>query len=138
MLILFLTYPFFRQSILKPILFLLNSGFLIVFMENLIMKMVWNYSGLVQSSMVLYILCWCIWIILSTIDWLSMPLMQHWERLCECKSSELCLLYRHTLGELYDLVLTVDKYSCEEMEESRSTRKQPSCSSELNASTKKV
>ncbi|XP_059443642.1 lysine-specific demethylase JMJ17 isoform X3 [Corylus avellana] len=64
--------------------------------------------------------------------------LEHWERLCECKSSRLCLLYRHTLAELYDLVLTVDKYSCEEMEESRSIRKQTSISTELNTLTKKI
>ncbi|KAE8055327.1 hypothetical protein FH972_012174 [Carpinus fangiana] len=64
--------------------------------------------------------------------------LEHWEHLCECKSSRLCLLYRQTLAELYDLVLTVDKYSCEEMEESRSIRKQTSCSTELNAFTKKI
>ncbi|KAL6544031.1 hypothetical protein OROGR_010528 [Orobanche gracilis] len=34
----------------------------------------------------------------------------HWEHLCECKPNKLRLLYRHTLAELSDLLLKVDKY----------------------------
>ncbi|XP_050266962.1 lysine-specific demethylase JMJ17 isoform X1 [Quercus robur] len=64
--------------------------------------------------------------------------LQHWERLCECKSSKLHLLYRHTLAELYDLVLTMDKYSCEETTQSRNIRRQISCSIEPKALKKKV
>ncbi|KAG6685054.1 hypothetical protein I3843_12G093300 [Carya illinoinensis] len=64
--------------------------------------------------------------------------LEHWERLCECKSSKLRLLYRHTLVELYGLVLMVDKHCCEETTQSRNMRRQISSSSEQNALTKKV
>ncbi|KAL4603864.1 hypothetical protein ACB092_10G153600 [Castanea dentata] len=64
--------------------------------------------------------------------------LQHWERLCECKSSKLRLLYRHTLAELNDLVHTMDKYSCEETAQSRNIRRQIPCSIEPKALKKKV
>lgn len=37
--------------------------------------------------------------------------LEHWEHLCECNLSKHCLLYRHTLAELYDLVLMVNPAS---------------------------
>ncbi|KAB1200329.1 Lysine-specific demethylase 5A [Morella rubra] len=64
--------------------------------------------------------------------------LEHWEHLCECKSNKLRLLYRHTLSELYDLVLMMDKNSPVEMVQSRNIRRQISTSSEQNALTKKV
>ncbi|KAK9276591.1 hypothetical protein L1049_006126 [Liquidambar formosana] len=64
--------------------------------------------------------------------------LEHWEHLCECKPSERCLLYRHTLAELNDLVLTTDKYNSEETPQNRNLGSQLSCSDELTALTKKV
>ncbi|CAN1778041.1 Lysine-specific demethylase JMJ17 [Linum perenne] len=64
--------------------------------------------------------------------------LEHWERLCECKPSRRRLLYRHTLAELHTLVLMVDKRFSEERSQTNSTRKQISCSSDLNILTKKV
>ncbi|XP_031125306.1 lysine-specific demethylase lid isoform X2 [Ipomoea triloba] len=40
--------------------------------------------------------------------------LEHWEHLCECKANKLCLLYRHTLAELRDLVLFTDKHCSED------------------------
>ncbi|XWS48929.1 hypothetical protein CRYUN_Cryun13aG0119400 [Craigia yunnanensis] len=64
--------------------------------------------------------------------------LEHWEHLCECKSRKLCLLYRHTLAELADLVLIVDKHASEEIPQSDGLQRNISCSNELNASKKKV
>ncbi|KAJ7944915.1 Transcription factor jumonji (JmjC) domain protein, partial [Quillaja saponaria] len=63
--------------------------------------------------------------------------LEHWKHLCECKSVKLRLLYRHSLAELYNLVLTMDKYSSEEIAQ-KNIRRQVSCSKELGALTKKV
>ncbi|CAJ2650651.1 unnamed protein product [Trifolium pratense] len=65
----------------------------------------------------------------------SFVCLEHWEHLCECKTSKLRLLYRHSLGELYDLAFSTDKYTSEEKAESRSVKRQSSCLSTL---TKKV
>lgn len=65
-------------------------------------------------------------------------IVQHWEHLCECKSSKHRLLYRHTLAELADLVLIVDKHASEEMPQSDSLLRNISSSSELNSLKKKV
>uniref|UniRef100_A0A2C9WI55 [Histone H3]-trimethyl-L-lysine(4) demethylase n=1 Tax=Manihot esculenta TaxID=3983 RepID=A0A2C9WI55_MANES len=64
--------------------------------------------------------------------------LEHWEHICECKSSRLCLLYRYTLAELYDLLLTVDKCGSDEKSQSCSFLRQGSRSSEINVLTKKV
>ncbi|XP_012086902.1 lysine-specific demethylase 5B isoform X2 [Jatropha curcas] len=64
--------------------------------------------------------------------------LAHWEHICECKSSRLRLLYRHTLAELYDLVLTADKFGSEERSQSNSLQRQSSRSNEMNVLTKKV
>ncbi|XWS49936.1 hypothetical protein CRYUN_Cryun12cG0045500 [Craigia yunnanensis] len=64
--------------------------------------------------------------------------LEHWEHLCECKSRKLHLLYRHTLAELADLVLIVDKHASEEIPQSDRLQRNISCSNELNASKKKV
>ncbi|KAA3468944.1 lysine-specific demethylase 5B isoform X2 [Gossypium australe] len=64
--------------------------------------------------------------------------LEHWEHLCECKSSKHRLLYRHTLAELADLVLMVDKHESEEMPQSDSLLRNISSSSELNSLKKKV
>ncbi|XVE57876.1 hypothetical protein DITRI_Ditri04bG0125600 [Diplodiscus trichospermus] len=64
--------------------------------------------------------------------------LEHWEHLCECKSMKLRLLYRHTLAELADLVLIVDKHASEEIPQSDGLQRNISCSNELNASKKKV
>lgn len=65
----------------------------------------------------------------------SFVCLEHWEHLCECKTAKLRLLYRHSLGELYDLAFSVDKYTSEEKAESRNVKRQSSCPSAL---TKKV
>eukprot|EP00258_Populus_trichocarpa_P036652 XP_024452671.1 lysine-specific demethylase 5B isoform X1 [Populus trichocarpa] len=64
--------------------------------------------------------------------------LEHWERICECKSRRRCLLYRHTLAELSDLVLASDSDRFEERSPSNDLRRQISCSNELNVLTKKV
>ncbi|KAK6251304.1 hypothetical protein SCA6_005309 [Theobroma cacao] len=65
--------------------------------------------------------------------------VEHWEHLCECKSGKLRLLYRHTLAELADLMLIVDKHASEEIPPSDSLQKKNiSFSNELNVSKKKV
>ncbi|KAK8342073.1 hypothetical protein V6Z12_A08G206800 [Gossypium hirsutum] len=64
--------------------------------------------------------------------------LEHWEHLCECKSSKHRLLYRHTLAELADLVLIVDKHESEEMPQSDSLLRNISSFSELNSLKKKV
>ncbi|KAJ7952318.1 Transcription factor jumonji (JmjC) domain protein [Quillaja saponaria] len=63
--------------------------------------------------------------------------LEHWEHLCECKTIKLRLLYRHSLAELNDLVLTMDKYVSEEIVQ-KNMRRQVSCSKEMGALTKKV
>ncbi|XVF10610.1 hypothetical protein REPUB_Repub07fG0197400 [Reevesia pubescens] len=64
--------------------------------------------------------------------------LEHWEHLCECKSRKLCLLYRHTLAELADLVLLVDKHALEEITQSDSLRRNISRSNASSASKKRV
>ncbi|KAJ6703596.1 LYSINE-SPECIFIC DEMETHYLASE [Salix viminalis] len=64
--------------------------------------------------------------------------LEHWERICECKSRRRCLLYRHTLAELSDLVFTSDSNRFEERSPSNNLRRQISCSNESNVLTKKV
>ncbi|OMO58640.1 hypothetical protein COLO4_34455 [Corchorus olitorius] len=64
--------------------------------------------------------------------------LEHWEHLCECKSMKLRLLYRHTLAELADLVLLVDKHASEEILSSDSLQRNISSSNQLTASRKKV
>jgi len=70
--------------------------------------------------------------------WFHLLLVQHWERICECKSRRRRLLYRHTLAELSDLVLASDSDRFEERSPSNDLRRQISCSNELNVLTKKV
>ncbi|KAK0586724.1 hypothetical protein LWI29_011387 [Acer saccharum] len=64
--------------------------------------------------------------------------LEHWQHLCECKSRKLRLLYRHTLGELRVMLLTIDKYSSEETSQSNNLRRQLPCSDRPSALTKKV
>ncbi|KAJ9173612.1 hypothetical protein P3X46_016729 [Hevea brasiliensis] len=64
--------------------------------------------------------------------------LEHWEHICECKSSRLCLLYRYTLAELYGLLLKVDKCGSDEKSESYSLQRQNARSNEMNVLTKKV
>ncbi|KAK8584321.1 hypothetical protein V6N13_109707 [Hibiscus sabdariffa] len=64
--------------------------------------------------------------------------LEHWEHLCECKSSKLRLLYRYTLAELAGIVLLVDKHALEETPQNDGLRKNISSSNELNALKKKV
>ncbi|XP_050375974.1 lysine-specific demethylase JMJ17 [Argentina anserina] len=64
--------------------------------------------------------------------------LEHSERLCECKSGRLRLHYRHTLAELHDLVLGVDKHYSEETTKTRTKKRQLQCSNEPTALTKKV
>ncbi|KAK3434357.1 hypothetical protein EUGRSUZ_D01851 [Eucalyptus grandis] len=63
--------------------------------------------------------------------------LEHWQHICECKPSKHCLLYRHTLAELSDLLLTVDNYNGEETQRSK-VLQQRSLSSEMSSSVKKV
>ncbi|KAI9117961.1 hypothetical protein K1719_011103 [Acacia pycnantha] len=65
----------------------------------------------------------------------SLVCLEHWKHLCECKTVKLCLLYRHSLAELYDLALSMDNYTSEEKALGRNIRKNSSCSGTL---TKKV
>nr|GFA86698.1 lysine-specific demethylase 5D isoform X1 [Tanacetum cinerariifolium] len=48
--------------------------------------------------------------------------LEHWENLCECKPRKRHFRYRHTLAELNDMVVMMDKPSSEEMNEKRNTR----------------
>ncbi|GAV57946.1 PHD domain-containing protein/ARID domain-containing protein/JmjC domain-containing protein/JmjN domain-containing protein/zf-C5HC2 domain-containing protein/PLU-1 domain-containing protein [Cephalotus follicularis] len=64
--------------------------------------------------------------------------LEHWEHLCECKPSKLRLLYRHTLAELYDLVISVDIPSSKESIQSKNTQLHMSSFNGLCALTKKV
>ncbi|KAK9121257.1 hypothetical protein Syun_018874 [Stephania yunnanensis] len=64
--------------------------------------------------------------------------LEHWEHLCECSSRKRRLLYRHTLAELNDLALSVEKSDQEEASQSRTCRRQFSSSIGSNAITKKV
>ncbi|XP_056174219.1 lysine-specific demethylase JMJ17 isoform X3 [Syzygium oleosum] len=68
---------------------------------------------------------------------LETPFVQHWQHICECKPSKHRLLYRHTLAEFSDLLLTVDKYNGKETQRSK-VLQQRSCSSETSALAKKV
>ncbi|GER30362.1 lysine-specific demethylase 5D [Striga asiatica] len=60
---------------------------------------------------------------------------EHWEHLCECKPNKLCLLYRHTLAELTDLLFKADNHGS--VEALGSTEKDTS-SRKAVALTKKV
>ncbi|KAL3748384.1 hypothetical protein ACJRO7_009599 [Eucalyptus globulus] len=62
--------------------------------------------------------------------------LEHWQHICECKPRKHCLLYRHTLAELSDLLLTVDKSNGEETQRSK-VLQQRSFSSETSSSAKK-
>ncbi|KAM2035173.1 hypothetical protein EV2_039190 [Malus domestica] len=64
--------------------------------------------------------------------------LEHWEHLCECKSKRHRLLYRHSLAELHELVLEMDKHCFEETTQSRTIRRQTSFPDEPTALTKKV
>ncbi|KAK2664046.1 hypothetical protein Ddye_002620 [Dipteronia dyeriana] len=64
--------------------------------------------------------------------------LEHWQHLCECKSRKLRLLYRHSLGELRVMLLTIDKYSSEDTSQSNNLRRQLPCSDRPCALTKKV
>ncbi|KAK4422610.1 Lysine-specific demethylase 5A [Sesamum alatum] len=61
--------------------------------------------------------------------------LEHWEHLCECKPNKLRLLYRHTLAELSDLLLKVDK--CNSIEAAADSRMH-TCSEKAVALAKKV
>ncbi|KAI3710834.1 hypothetical protein L2E82_40628 [Cichorium intybus] len=65
--------------------------------------------------------------------------LEHWENLCECKPRKRHLLYRHTLAELNDLVIMMEKdNTCEETNQKRNTRKQLTCTKESPSLSKKV
>ncbi|KAL2348037.1 hypothetical protein Fmac_002037 [Flemingia macrophylla] len=66
---------------------------------------------------------------------LTFVCLEHWEHLCECKTVNLRLLYRHSLAELYDLGFSMDKYTSEDKTECNNVKRQSSCHSAL---TKKV
>ena len=74
--------------------------------------------------------------------WLSsqnaLSFVQHWEHLCECKSKRRRLLYRHSLAELHELVLEMDKHCYEDTTQSRTIRRETSFPDEPTALTKKV
>lgn len=64
--------------------------------------------------------------------------LEHWENLCECKPRKRHFLYRHTLAELNDLVLLMEKSSSEETIQKRNKRKQLTCGNESPSLSKKV
>lgn len=64
--------------------------------------------------------------------------LEHCKHLCECKPNKHRLLYRHTLAELKQLVLLIDKYNFDETPQCRDLQRQLSCSDDSNALTKKV
>ncbi|KAF9600058.1 hypothetical protein IFM89_002531 [Coptis chinensis] len=64
--------------------------------------------------------------------------LEHWRNLCECRPSKHRLLYRHTLAELNDLLLAIDKHSLEESPQSRTCRRQFLSSDDSNTLAKKV
>ncbi|XP_019264663.1 PREDICTED: lysine-specific demethylase 5B isoform X1 [Nicotiana attenuata] len=66
----------------------------------------------------------------------SFVCLEHWEHLCECKPQKRRLLYRHTLAELNDWVLTTDKGNHEEA--AKNFRKQLLSSNDPPALSKKV
>lgn len=68
----------------------------------------------------------------------SFVCLEHWENLCECRPIKHRLLYRHTLAELNDLMLAIDKHSLEEATQSRGCRRQFLSSDDSNALAKKV
>ncbi|KAI3421506.1 uncharacterized protein J3R85_012198 [Psidium guajava] len=63
--------------------------------------------------------------------------LEHWQHICECNPSKHRLLYRHTLAELSDLLLTVNKYNGDETQRSKALQ-QRSLPSETSASANKV
>ncbi|CAH9137395.1 unnamed protein product [Cuscuta epithymum] len=62
--------------------------------------------------------------------------LEHWEHLCECKPKKHRLLYRHSLAELSDLVLSTDK--CSSDGPSKNIQNQPLTSIDSPALLKKV
>ncbi|GAB2296855.1 hypothetical protein Dimus_030956 [Dionaea muscipula] len=64
--------------------------------------------------------------------------LEHWEHLCECNPRKRRLLFRHSLAELNELVLMLEKHDYDCASESRSRRRQNSCSSGSVSLTKKV
>ncbi|KAJ4712113.1 Transcription factor jumonji (JmjC) domain protein [Melia azedarach] len=64
--------------------------------------------------------------------------LEHWEHLCECKTRKLRLLYRHSLAELYDFILAIDRCSSDETSEISHLLRQLPSSSRLTTLTKKV
>lgn len=64
--------------------------------------------------------------------------MQHWENLCECKPRKRHFLYRHTLAELNDLVITTETHSSDETIQKRNKRKQLTATNESPSLAKKV
>uniref|UniRef100_A0A2P2MIT6 Transcription factor n=1 Tax=Rhizophora mucronata TaxID=61149 RepID=A0A2P2MIT6_RHIMU len=69
---------------------------------------------------------------------LTFVCLEHWEHICECKSSRLRLLYRYSLAELYELLHTMDKHSSDESLQNKNLRSQISISHQLSGLTKKV
>lgn len=64
-------------------------------------------------------------------------LAQHWKHLCECNPKKHRLLYRHTLADLYDLLLTVTERDIAQDNVDQS-EKQVSCFTKTCTLTKKV
>ncbi|XP_043709984.1 lysine-specific demethylase 5A isoform X3 [Telopea speciosissima] len=64
--------------------------------------------------------------------------LEHWDHLCECSPSKHCLLYRHTLADLNDMVHMVDGCNLELTPRSRILRRQFTSLKESSAMTKKV
>ncbi|XP_042483738.1 uncharacterized protein LOC122064092 isoform X4 [Macadamia integrifolia] len=63
--------------------------------------------------------------------------LEHWEHLCECSPSKHCLLYRHTLADLNEMVHMVDECNLEHTPRSRIPRRQFTSLKESSAMTKK-
>ncbi|XP_042755889.1 lysine-specific demethylase JMJ17 isoform X2 [Lactuca sativa] len=64
--------------------------------------------------------------------------LEHWENLCECKPRKRHLLYRHTLSELNDLVIMMEKDTSEETTQKRNTRKLSTCTKDSPSLSKKA
>lgn len=65
--------------------------------------------------------------------------MQHWKHLCECKANKHRLLYRHSLAELNDLLLsTAGKGDYEEAALDENLEKEQPCSLGIGTFSKKV
>lgn len=113
---------------------------IIIFLKNLVLKIIESYLGPYETTFPLNTfnnLAVESFFFLVIADYICI-LTQHWKHLCECKSRKLHLLYRHTLAELNDLLLTLDRCNPEEMPGINSLKRQISSSNQMSSLSKKV